>query len=472
MLYLNPLSEYLKGVFVEGDPDTYPMTWMSWVTGCNLEILRKVLLTVQPSRKVSAFRRYFYITNKLALPVDALLGLNTMRELGILISLDSNEDIYKGEPLKGMSDPSPLAFLDSPLTREQSVSSIVAKQRLGGEKGHWPTVSAKVEGTQEIPDRAAKTITIRVDKAKFGSDVCIDGAPNTCRIAVEWTISRVREGNLTEALVVHTSGAPITLNHGQHIGQVLVYGRQVASEPQELPSAYVSTISSQIHDAAAQQSPSLEPFIKVTYYSEMKPTLLQVLEMHRPAIALPGEQLGVTHCAKHHIKLKPGSNPVHRNAYQLPQSQRQLVEELIKDMLDQGVIQGSNSPWNSPLFLMPKKDGTLRPVIDFRRVNEVTVDDHYPLPVLRDLLMCLGRGNKVFSSLDFPNGYWQLPMAPESREVTAFSMPSGHFEWTRMPFSLKQWFPTFFSLLPNLACDIKHVTPFTKCCQHWYIWLN
>ncbi len=87
-------------------------------------------------------------------------------------------------------------------------------------------------------------------------------------------------------------------------------------------------------------------------------------------------------------------------------------------MLDHRVIQESNSPWDSPLLLVPKKDGTLRPVIDFRRVNDVAVDDHCPLPVLRDLLMCLGRGNKVFSSLDLLSGYWQLPMAPESREVT------------------------------------------------------
>ncbi len=80
------------------------------------------------------------------------------------------------------------------------------------------------------------------------------------------------------------------------------------------------------------------------------------------------------------------------------------------------------------LFLVPKKGGTLRPIIDFQRVNEVTVDDHSPLPVLRDLLMCLGRENKVFSSLDLLSGHCQLPMAPDSREVTAFSTPNGHFE--------------------------------------------
>ncbi len=101
---------------------------------------------------------------------------------------------------------------------------------MGGEKGHWPTVSAKVDRTQEIPDWAAKIITITIDKAQAGSDVCIDGAPNTCRNAVESTLSRVREGNLTEALAVNISWAPITLKHGQHIGEVLVYDRQVPSE--------------------------------------------------------------------------------------------------------------------------------------------------------------------------------------------------------------------------------------------------
>ncbi len=108
---------------------------------------------------------------------------------------------------------------------------------MGGEKSHWPTVSAKVAGTQEIPDRAGKKITVRVDKAQVGSDVYIDGALNICRIAVESTLSRVREGSLMEALVVNSSGAPITLKHGQHISQCPVHDRQVASEPKELSSA-------------------------------------------------------------------------------------------------------------------------------------------------------------------------------------------------------------------------------------------
>ncbi len=105
----------------------------------------------------------------------------------------------------------------------------------------------------------------------------------------------------------------------------------------------------------AQRSPSLEPFIKMAHYNEIKSTPLQVLERHRGAIVLPGEPLGVIHCDEHHVKLKLGSNPVCINVYKLPNSQRQLVEELIKDMLDQGVIRESNSLWNSPYFWCPRR---------------------------------------------------------------------------------------------------------------------
>ncbi len=90
-----------------------------------------------------------------------------------------------------------------------------------------------------------------MDKAQVGRDVCIDGALNTYHITIVSTLPRVREGNLTEVLVVNTSGALIILKHGQHICQYLIYDKQVASEPEELPSAYVSTISSQTNDAAA-----------------------------------------------------------------------------------------------------------------------------------------------------------------------------------------------------------------------------
>ncbi len=89
-----------------------------------------------------------------------------------------------------------------------------------------------------------------------------------------------------------------------------------------------------------------------------------------------------------------------------------------------------------------------------RKVNEVTEDDRYPLHVLRGLIMLLGHGNKIFSNLDLFSGYWQVPMAPESIKITAFSTPIGHFEWLRMLFGFKSAPVTFQMMINTLFSDI------------------
>ncbi len=213
--------------------------------------------------------------------------------------------------------------------------------------------------------------------------------------------------------------------------------KNIIPDPIELPTEYVSSISSLTGNHKEGNNYYFEQYLRVSHYPETKATLINVLKEYREAVAFPGDHFGVTTYAEHNIKLKLNTNLIYINAYKLPHSHRETVQKMVTEMLEQGVIQESHSPWKSPLFLVPKNDGTFRPVIDFWRVNEVTEDDRYPLPVLRDFLMCLGRGNKVFTSLDLVSGYWQLPMAPESRDITDFSTPNGHYEWTLMPFGLK-----------------------------------
>ncbi len=93
-----------------------------------------------------------------------------------------------------------------------------------------------------------KIIKIKVQEAPVGCVIYIEGVPNISRVGVESTLSRVREGHLSEALVVNTSGVPITLKYGLHLGQCLVYDKKVISEPEEFPDAYVSADGSQKKD--------------------------------------------------------------------------------------------------------------------------------------------------------------------------------------------------------------------------------
>ncbi len=86
---------------------------------------------------------------------------------------------------------------------------------------------------------------------------------------------------------------------------------------------------------------------------------------HFTNIGLPGESLGTTTLTEHSINIKPNATP----AYRLHHSQRESVDDQSKDILEEGVIQHAGSPWNNPLFLVHKKDGTFRPVIDIRGIS-------------------------------------------------------------------------------------------------------
>ncbi len=101
-------------------------------------------------------------------------------------------------------------------------------------------------------------------------------------------------GGIAEALVINTSGSPVSLKHSIRLSQCLVYGKEVASEPADYPSAQVSDIASACQDTHKEDTATLEAFLIIAQYSDIKPTLIQVLEQYRGALALSGEPLGVT----------------------------------------------------------------------------------------------------------------------------------------------------------------------------------
>ena len=436
-----------------------------------IQILGVVTLPVRLHRRAPVLRLDFYVASAFALAADGLIGISSMREQGLTIDPKASTILWEDLRLKAMEVPRSLLEEPTHKTHTHHIHSAVEaevgvvlqastprpqqKRSLDMAK-EWKSVKATVVGAYHIPPRTAQYVKVKVPDASEGCDVCLEGPSHVHNLNVEPTINTVDHEHGVVALVVNTTGHQIKLRQGTFLTKALVFDRKVEENPQELQRAYCSAVSSDLSttDPASYQRTHLDSHVKVVDHPELKPPLLDLLSRHRDVIALPGEPLGSTECAEHYIKLKPGSSPVYVPAYRLPHSQRAVVDQQIREMLDQKVIQPSKSPWNSALFLVPKKDGSFRPVIDFRRVNLVTEDDRYPLPVLKDLLMSLGQGNTLFSSLDLLSGYWQVPMAPASRAVTAFSTPAGHFEWLRMPFGLKGAPLTFQRMINTLFGDM------------------
>ena len=93
------------------------------------------------------------------------------------------------------------------------------------------------------------------------------------------------------------------------------------------------------------------------------------------------------------------------------------------------------SDWACPVVMVPKKDGTRRFCVDFRKINSISKFDAYPMARIDDIINRPGRATYL-STIDLTRDYWQVPLSQESREKTAFTTPAGLYEFTTMPFRL------------------------------------
>ena len=126
-------------------------------------------------------------------------------------------------------------------------------------------------------------------------------------------------------------------------------------------------------------------------------------------------------------------------------------------MMEQlGIIQRSELLLALPLHIVPKKDGRRCPCGNFRRLNDITTPDKYPIPYLSDATHFL-EGKTVFSKIDLIRGYHQIPVAPEDIPKTAVITPFGLFEWTRTPFGLKNAAQAFQRLMDKVGGDLDFV---------------
>lgn len=169
--------------------------------------------------------------------------------------------------------------------------------------------------------------------------------------------------------------------------------------------------------------------------SEFKPQLIAVLKEFSSSFA-HGIATSRVNTGQLEIRLVDPTKTVQRRPYRLGANERQVVRDKVNELLEAGVIRPSCSPFSSPVLLVKKKDGSDRMCVDYRELNENTVADRYPLPLIKDQIDRLG-GAKWYTCLDAVSGYHQIPVESASIERTAFVTPDGQWEYLTMPFGLK-----------------------------------
>lgn len=171
-----------------------------------------------------------------------------------------------------------------------------------------------------------------------------------------------------------------------------------------------------------------------------KSFIKQICEKFPYQFFVDGDTLGSTHVVKHHIRLKPDAPIINVRQYRIPQTHLKVLKDIITDYGRQGIIEKCMSPYNSPAILVEKKDETggktdFRFVVDYRKLNQVTEIQNFPIPLIDDILNGLS-GCTYFSTLDIKNAFFQLYLDDESRDKSAFSVNNFQYRWVRMPMGL------------------------------------
>lgn len=182
--------------------------------------------------------------------------------------------------------------------------------------------------------------------------------------------------------------------------------------------------------------------LALDHCTEMQKRIMHdIIREFHDVFYIEGDRNTFTEASTHFIPLKPGTQPIFTPQYKIPQSQRDIVDEHINKLIEDDIVEPSTSRWNSPVLLVPKRENSkgekqYRLVVDFRKLNEVTETQTFPMPDLEEETSKMN-GAKIFSTLDLNAAFHQIPLAIHDRELTSFQTSNRKLQFKRMPFGLK-----------------------------------
>lgn len=283
---------------------------------------------------------------------------------------------------------------------------------------------------------------------------------NDHHILAPYALLTVSEAHATLLTLLNPSHTVTTIPKGTKLGQVTFYGdtrccyinnTTNASQPPMLTVTPTTTSNSSV------SSTSIFDGLVSHLALSGRTKLLQVLHRYTALFDLSQPSIIRTNGVSHRIPTLPHHQPIQSYPYRRSPKELEIINEQVKEMLDNHIIRPSSSPWSSPVVIIKKKDGTPRFCVDYRRLNAITERDVYPLPRIDDIIDKLA-GCQYFSTFDLKSGYWQLPIDENDKNKTAFVTSDGLYEFNVMPFGLSNAPASFQrimnSILGNLRWDV------------------
>jgi len=304
-----------------------------------------------------------------------------------------------------------------------------------------------------IPGRSAQNLTVRLKGASTSDcSVILQTEDEFVPVLVPSVVNHAVDGQ-TQLLLINQEETAVTIPGGTTLGRweplsLTAYDDHkslLASTSKTSTFPVAGEFSTELEELYARSSPALT--------EKQKELLRGVLWEYQDVFASDDKPLGRTQIVRHYIDTAE-HRPIKQSPRRVPIHREHLVEDALQEMQDSGVIRPSESPWSSPIVLVRKKDGNYRFCVDYRKLNECTVKDAYPLPRIEDNLDAM-QGARWFSSLDLQSGYWQVEMEEVDKEKTAFTTKFGLWEFNVMPFGLCNAPATFQRLMEQVLMNLQ-----------------
>ena len=293
-----------------------------------------------------------------------------------------------------------------------------------------------------LPENAMTIKTIKIGgRWSDGQAIVLENAELRQRVVSATVVTTVQNGEVVVNLV-NINDHPVVLKQGTRLCNAYRYDAGGVDESVRA--------SKDIPGGKSEDSELMLPDLTDEDINcgdlDAKPKLVTLLNRYRGTCWMKGEPLGCYKGDPLEIKLKEDVI-INKPPYRIPHARQEKLDGVIKDMLEEGIITRSKSSFNSPLIIVQKPGGDIRPCIDYRALNSVTVPITFPIPRISDLLNSLGQ-SKIISSLDLASAYHQCSIKESDREKTAFTVRQTRYHFNRVPFGLTSA-PGYFSRIIN-----------------------